>query len=160
MNKTESVVKFWRDFCTENLNVNPNESYQVWFFGDSQKMARELAELVISGKKHATASLVEFNERHPEAAPISDGFSVVKDFEGVPLCVIQTTGIRHLPFDEVDAQLAFDEGEGDQTLKDWREGHRRYFTKEATDYNLEFNEKSIIACERFKLLHPKLNNEL
>jgi uncharacterized protein YhfF len=160
MNKSESIVKFWQDFCAENPDVNPNEPYQVWFFGNSQKMARELAELVISGTKRATASLVEFNEKHPEVAPVNAGFSVVTDSEGVPLCVIQTTEIRHLPFDEVDAQFAFDEGEGDQTLEDWREGHQRYFTKEAAEFNLEFNEKSLIACERFKLLYPKLNNEL
>ena len=160
MNKSESVVKFWRGFCAENPDVNSDEPYQVWFFGNSQKMARELAELVTSGKKRATASLVEFNEKHPEIAPVDDGFSVVTDYEGVPLCVIQTTEIRFLPFDEVGAQFAFDEGEGDRTLEDWREGHQRYFTKEAVEYTLEFNEKSLIVCERFKLLYPKLNNEL
>ncbi len=90
-------------------------------------MAKELAEFVISGKKIATASLVEYNEMHPESAPIADGYSVVTDFEGNPMCVIQTTEIRHLPFDEVDAQFAFDEGEGDQTLRYWRDGHWRLF---------------------------------
>ncbi len=151
MNKSESVVKFWQEFCAENPEVNPKEPYQIWFFGNSQKMACELAELVVSGKKHATASLVEFNENHPAVAPVDAGFSIVTDFEDVPLCVIQTTEIRHLPFDEVDAQFAFDEG--DRTLEDWREGHRRYFTKEAAEYNLKFNEKSLVCCERFKLLY-------
>ena len=160
MNKSESIVKFWRDFCAENPDVNSDEPYQTWFFGNSQNMARELAELVISGKKRATASLVEFNKKHPEVAPVDNGFSVVTDFEGIPLCIIQTTEIRHLPFNEVAAQFAFDEGEGDQSLDYWREVHQRYFTKEAADYNLEFNEKSLLACERFKLLNPKLKNEL
>ena len=159
MNKSESTEKFWQDFCAKNSKVNSDEPYQVWFFGDSQKMARELAELVISGKKSATASLVEFNEKHPGIAPVKEVFSVVTDFEGIPLCVIQTTEIRHLPFKEVDAQFAFDEGESDQRLDYWREVHQRYFTKEAAEFNLEFNEKSLIACEKFKLLHPKLNNE-
>lgn len=160
MNKFESVEKFWQDFCAENPEVNSGESYQVWFFGNSQKMARELGKLVLSGKKRATASLVEFNEKHPKVASLDSGFSVITDYEGVPLCIIQTTEIRYLPFDEVDAQFAFDEGEGDQTLEDWRNEHRRYFTKEAAEFSLEFNEKSLIACERFKLLYSKLKNEL
>ena len=83
-----------------------------------------------------------------------DGHSVVTDFDGNPICVIQTTEIRHLPFDEVDPQFAFDEGEGDRTLEYWRERHLRYFTREAAELGVEFNEKSIICCERFRLLFP------
>jgi uncharacterized protein YhfF len=52
-------------------------------------------------------------------------------------------------------EFAFDEGEGDQTLADWRDGHWTYFTKEAAENELEFTEKSLIACERFNLLWAK-----
>lgn len=153
--KSEVVENFWKEFCGKNPNVKVNEPYQIWFFGNNSEMARELAELVISEKKRATASLVEFNEMHPEVAPIKDGYSVVTDFESNPLCIIQTTEIRQIPFMEVDAAFAFDEGEGDQTLRDWRDGHWRYFTKEAAEFGLEFNEKSLVCCERFRLLYPK-----
>jgi uncharacterized protein YhfF len=149
-----NIEDFWREFCDKS-GTNPATRYQVWFFGNSEKMAKELAELVISGKKIATASLVDFNQKYPEVAPIDDGYSVVTDINGNPLCVIQTTEIRHLPFDEVDAQFAFDEGEGNQTLEDWRDGHWQYFTKEAAKNGLEFNEKSLVACERFRLLYSK-----
>ena len=150
------VEQFWLEFC-EKSGTNLVTPYQVWFFGNSAKMAEGLAELVISGKKKATASLVDFNKTHPEFAPIDDGYSVVTDFNGNPLCVIQTTEIRHLPFEEVDAQFAFDEGEGDQTLEYWRDVHQQYFTKEAAENGLEFNEKSLICCERFRLLFSATN---
>jgi len=71
------------------------------------------------------------------------------------LCIIQTTEIRHLPFDEVDAQFAFDEGEGDQSYEYWRDVHWRFFTEEAKDVGLKFDEKSLICCERFKLIYPR-----
>lgn len=150
----DSVKQFWQEFC-EKTNIDSETPYQVWFFGNNEKMAKELGKLVISGKKKATASLVEFNENHPEVTPIDKGYSVVTDFNHNPMCVIQTTEIRHLPFLEVDAEFAFDEGEGDQTLEDWRDGHWRYFTKEAAENGLEFNEKSLVCCERFRLLFPK-----
>lgn len=146
--------ELWLEFC-EKSGVDREIDYGVWFFGDSREMAKELAELVILGKKKATASLAEFNRMYPEVAPIIDGYSVIIDFDLNPMCVIQTTEIRHLPFDEVDAKFAFDEGEGDQTLESWRDGHWQYFTKEAAKWNLEFNEKSLICCERFKLLFTK-----
>lgn len=155
MNMSPEIKEFWQNFCGAS-GTNPETPFQIWYFGNSTEMARELAGLVISGKKTATASLVEFNEKHPELAPIANGFSVVTDFEGNPLCVIQTAEIRHLPFDEVDAQFAFDEGEGDQSHEYWREVHWQYFTKEAAKNGLEFNEKSLICCERFKLLYPKI----
>lgn len=147
------IGTYWNKFCTEN-RIATDTAFQVWYFGNNQKMAQELAELVISGKKWATASLVTVNNLQPENAPIDNGYSVVTDFTGNPMCIIQTTEIRILPFDEVDAQFAFDEGEGDQTLEDWREGHWRYFTQEAAELGLEFNEKSLVACERFLLLYP------
>jgi uncharacterized protein YhfF len=150
----DAVRQFWLEFC-ERSKVSPETPYQAWYFGNSEKMARELAELVISGPKRATASLVASNEKYPQLAPVDDGYSVVTDFTGNPLCVIQTTEIRHLPFDQVDAQFAFDEGEGDRTLEDWRDGHRRYFTKEAAENGFDFNENSLICCERFKLLYSK-----
>ena len=155
MNKTNLTEKYWREFCAENPDVSFDEPYQVWFFGNTSEMAWELVELVLQGKKTATASLVEENKLNPESAPVPDGYSVVTDFEGNPQCVVQTTEIRHLPFAEVDAQFAFDEGEGDQTLADWRDGHWRYFSKEAKELELEFDEKSLVTCERFRLLFPK-----
>jgi uncharacterized protein YhfF len=155
MNKSDSVEKFWRDFCAENPDVNQNEPYQVWYFGNTSEMARELAELVLQGKKTATGSLAEVNKLKPETAPIDDGYSVFTDYEGNPQGVVRTTEIRYLPFMEVDAQFAFDEGEGDQTLEYWRKVHWLYFTKEVAELNVEFNEKSLVACERFRLLYPK-----
>lgn len=153
--KSKIVENFWKEFCQNNDEINHETPYQVWFFGNSSEMARELAELVLSGKKKATASLVAVNEITPEIAPVDAGYSVVTDFEGNPRGVIQTTEIRYLPFDEVDAQFASDEGEGDQTLEYWRDVHWRYFKKEAAELNVEFNEKSLICCERFELLFPK-----
>lgn len=151
-NMNDVTQNFWNNCCRES-DIEITTPFQVWFFGNNQKMAKELAELVMCGKKSATASLVAVNILQPENAPIDDGYSVVTDFEGNPKCIIQTTEIRHLPFNEVDAEFAFDEGEGDQTLTDWRNGHRRYFTREAKELGIEFTESSLICCERFKLIY-------
>jgi uncharacterized protein YhfF len=146
---------YWQIFLDSHPEVPQGTPYQVWHFGNTAEMANELAQLVISGKKFATASLASVNELKPDEAPIPDGYSVVTDLRGEPKCVIQTTEIRHIPFEEVDPQFASDEGEGDQSLEYWREVHHKYFTREAAELGLEFNERSIICCERFRLLYPK-----
>jgi uncharacterized protein YhfF len=153
--KSEIVSEFWQEFCRQNQNVNPNEDYQVWFFGDSQEMSVELANFVIFGTKRATASLSLINKLQPENAPINNGYSVVTDFAGKPLCIIQTTEICEVPFLEVDFNFAKAEGEGDENIEDWRKGHRDYFTKECRESGFEFNETMLVCCEKFKLLFSR-----
>ena len=36
-----------------------------------------------------------------------------------PACIIETTEVRIVPFDEVDEQFAYEGGEGDRTLESW-----------------------------------------
>jgi uncharacterized protein YhfF len=91
----------------------------------------------------------------PHEAPIPGGYSVVTAFDGAPLCVIRTVGIEHLPFADVDAQMAWDEGEGDQSLGFWREVHWRYFCNEAAGLGIGFDERSVVCCERFECLFPR-----
>jgi uncharacterized protein YhfF len=149
------VEEFWAEFLNAEPAVPPDTRYQVWYFGNTPEMALELAELVLQGKKTATASLLETNKRQPANAPIEDGFSIVTDMEGTPMCVIRTAEISHMPFSDVGAAFAFDEGEEDRTLESWRAAHRDYFTKEAASLGFAFDENSIVCCERFKLLFPK-----
>lgn len=148
---SEKAEKFWADFCCMS-GVEIGTPYQVWYFGNSREMALELAGLVVSGKKTATASLAKTNEIEPENAPVDDGYSVVTTFDGEPLCIIQTTEIRHLAFRDVGPEFAADEGEGDLSLEYWRRVHRDYFTKEAKRLGFDFDDKSIVCCERFELL--------
>jgi uncharacterized protein YhfF len=152
--RSESVERFWATFCSAVTTVDPGTPYQVWHFGNSREMARELVDLVLSGRKTATASSSNMNALQPEDAPRPDGYSVVTDFDGDPRCVIKTSEIRHVRFDEVDAVFASEEGEGDLSLEYWRRVHRDYFAKEAEQHGFAFDDTSLICCERFTLLFP------
>jgi len=155
MSKTNLTEKFWQEFCAEHSDVDAGEPYQVWYFGNVSKMAKELAQLVLQGKKTATASLFWEYEKKPEDEPVVDGYSVVTDFEGVPQCVLRTTELRVLLFNEVDEKFAFDEGEGDQSLDYWREVHWDYFSRRCIEIHKEPSNTMLINCERFRLLYPK-----
>jgi uncharacterized protein YhfF len=152
---SKSASDLWTQFRASEPGVDPATTYQVWYFGNTREMAGDLAGLVLSGAKTATASAVEMNRIQPENAPQHDGYSVVTDFDGHPLCVIRTTEIRHIPFVDVDADFAAAEGEGDLSLEYWRRVHWDYFTREAEQFGFEFNERSLVCCERFKLLFPR-----
>ncbi len=159
MKKSDSVEKFWREFCAAHPDVNPDEPYQVWYFGFGSEDAEELCSLVLQGKKTATASLFWEYEDKPEDEPIVGGYSVVTDYEGVPRCVLRTTELRVVPFNEVDEQFAFDEGEGDQSLDYWREVHWDYFSRRSIEIHKEPSNTMLVNCERFELLYPKPASE-
>lgn len=150
MNHSKAIEDFWKEFCRKNSDVDPESPYDVWYFGDS----RELCELVLKGVKKATASLVWEYEDKPDQAPKLNDYSVVTDFDGNPKCVLQTTEIRVLPFNEVDADFAADEGEGDMSLESWREGHWTYFSRKCVELGKELSLTMPVICERFRMIYP------
>jgi uncharacterized protein YhfF len=153
---SQEVADFWQKFCQSNPQVDSETPFQVWYFGLGREDAEELCNLVLEGKKTATASLPAEYEKNPEDAPFPNGYSVVTDFDGHPKCVVQTTEIRVVPFNEVDSEFAFEEGEGDQSLDYWREAHWNYFSERCADLGIEPSLEMPVNCERFRLLHPKV----
>ncbi|HQZ82755.1 MAG TPA: ASCH domain-containing protein [Pyrinomonadaceae bacterium] len=151
MKSRESANELWRVFCAFS-GTDPKLPFQVWHFGNTPEMAADLGKLVVAGLKTATASLVEANAKRPDEKPVLDGFSVVTDLDHKAICVVRTTEIRFLRFEDVDAQFAFDEGEGDRSYEYWRDVHWEYFSNEARELGLEFCERSLICCERFEVL--------
>jgi uncharacterized protein YhfF len=149
---TPEVIAFWESFRQEHNQLAPDTPYEVWYFGDSQELADELAELVVSGKKTATASLYWEYEAEGEALPQVGSYSLITGYDGTPRGVIQTTELRILPFDEVEADFAADEGEGDLSLEFWHQAHWRFFGRTCARLGLEPNPKMPVVCERFRLL--------
>ena len=154
MKVSKQVEEFWKEFC-EISNIKPETPFQAWYFGLSSEVAEELCQLVLEGKKTATASLPWEYEDKPEEAPFVGGYNVVTDFDGNPKCVVRTTELRVVPFKEVDAEFAFDEGEGDQSLDYWREVHWDYFSRRCAAIGREPNTEMPVNCERFELLYPQ-----
>ena len=72
---------------------------------------------------------------------------IVLDGQGAPRCVIESTEVTYRRYCEVDAKFAFEEGEGDRSLKCWREAHREYFSRQG-----RFSEDMMLMCERFRLV--------
>ena len=153
MNENSKVKDFWKQFCLANPEINPETQYDFWCFGNTSEMAKRLGELVLKGDKRATTTLLESAQKEEYNPSVGD-YSVITDFEGNPMGVIRTIEINILPFNEVDEEYAHVEGEGDKSLNYWREGHRRFFETEAAEYGVEFNEKSLVICQKFNLLYP------
>jgi uncharacterized protein YhfF len=115
---------------------------ETFSFGDNPKLAEELAQLVLAGKKTATCwaasegLLTQVGKR-----------MVMLDGAGRPRAVLETVELTERRFGEVDAGFARDEGEGDRTLDYWRAVHERYFTRRG-----QFSPDMRLYCERFRAI--------
>lgn len=153
--KEQLIEEYWRSYLA---TLPPDEDnrpvkYEAWEFGNSPEMADKLGELVRAGIKTATASLGWWYEQEGEPYPQVGGYSVILDGQGNPMCIIQTTELTMCPFDEVDADHAYQEGEGDRSLAHWREVHWKFFSKECLELNRAPDEKMPVLCEKFTLVN-------
>lgn len=158
MKEKNSVKTMWSDYL-KSLNKRPEqmtENYTSWFFGGDKETADELAELVLSGTKRATASLYDSYAYEDEPIPKAGDYSVITNWEGEAKCIIQTTAINICPFKNVSEAFARREGEGDKSLAYWREVHRHFFSLECQDMLKTFDEDMLVICEEFEMVYPSL----
>ncbi len=121
-------------------------------FGDSPEMMDELLALVLSRTKQATASLARWYVDDPEGLPKPGDLWLITDGRGVPACVTRTTQVDVMPIREVDAQFAWDEGEGDRSYDYWITEHRKFWRREAAREGFEYSDDLDVVCERFELV--------
>jgi uncharacterized protein YhfF len=112
-------------------------------FGDSPELADELLELVLIGRKTATCWAASEGGKGVEVGKRW----IVKDGQGRPSAILETVELMRRRFEEVDAAFAYNEGESDRTLVDWRAAHMAYFTRRG-----EFSPDMELYCERFRLV--------
>jgi len=117
-------------------------SLESFAFGDGPEMADRLLAFVLSGAKTATCWSVRDGQQTEVGKRM-----VVNDGAGQPRAVIETVSLEKLRFNEVGWTFALAEGEGDECLEDWRDGHRAYFTR-----NGGYSPDMMLWCERFRLV--------
>jgi uncharacterized protein YhfF len=131
-----------------------HDIYIVGSFGDSPKMATELADLVLVGVKRATASLACDYGEGREPMPKPGDFVMMLDGDGRPRFIWRTTEVMIKPLSQVDEAFARDEGEGDRRRDWWLAVHRRYFTRQASREGFEFSDDIPTVFERFQVVWP------
>ncbi|MEW6648671.1 MAG: ASCH domain-containing protein [Chloroflexota bacterium] len=127
--------------------------FDAFAFGDNPQLADELAALVLQGSKVATASLLWEYEDEGSRPPQPGDLSIVTNADGLPLCVIQTTGVEVRPFEQVSEEFAAAEGEGDLSLASWRDGHWKYFGRVCLRIGRELSLRMPVVCERFRVIY-------
>ncbi len=115
--------------------------------------ARDIAQLVLDGTKTATGSVLWSYEADGKRLPAVGDLSVVSAGGDDPVCIIQTTELRIVPFDEVTEDYARDGGEADRSLRSWREMYWKYIVAECRWIDREPSRKAPLVMERFRVVY-------
>lgn len=131
-----------------NTLENTNKDYfECFAFGDCPEMADELLDLVLSGKKTATVSVILENEQAPNIGDLS----LVLDGRGKPACVIKTVHLEIVKFCDLTWDMVKLEGE-DETFEQWKAGNIRYWTRDSAKREYTFTDQTLITFERFEVV--------
>jgi uncharacterized protein YhfF len=107
------------------------------------ELRRRLVDAVLAGDKTATAGLAD----EDPAPSVGDRFALVDD-QGIARAVVEVTESRVVPAAEIDVEFARDEGEGFESVADWREAHERFF-------ELAIDDETLINAIRFRIVERR-----
>ena len=141
--------EMWQAY--KKINPKIGDDIDAWAFGD---LADELADLVLRGEKTATASAYELYKLENEPLPQAGSFDAILDSQDKAVCIIEITKVSVVPFNEVSAEHAFKEGEGDKSLAYWQQVHQEFFTECLAEAGLEFSQETGVVLEEFRKVYP------
>jgi uncharacterized protein YhfF len=118
-----------------------------------------LVGAILSGAKTTTSGLMLEYEREGEPLPQAGQVLAVVDSQGSRVAAIELTEVRVLRLGDVDLRHALDEGEGDESVAQWRAGHERFWHSaearaELGDPHFTVNDDTLVVAERFRLISP------
>jgi uncharacterized protein YhfF len=123
-----AATEMWAAYAASRPAADAvDDDYTVEHFGDTARLADELLEVVLSGRKRATAELVSEFAHRGDPLPRVGSHWIACDSTGAPRIVIRSLQLRIGPFGSADEGFAFAEGEDDRTLASWQREHRHYW---------------------------------
>jgi uncharacterized protein YhfF/RimJ/RimL family protein N-acetyltransferase len=125
---------------------------RVGAFGDSPALSEELLALVRVGRKRGGASLLWAHEAESEPIPSAGDTEIVVNHLNAPSLVTRITEVEVVPFNQVSAQFAAREGEGDGSLDYWRKAHWAFFSRECERLGREPSDTMPVVCSSFEVL--------
>ncbi|HEU6018966.1 TPA: ASCH domain-containing protein [Streptococcus pneumoniae] len=133
--------------------INPliGDEIDAWAFGVEPDL---LADLVFKGEKTATASAYDLYVLEDEPLPQVGTFDVILDSQNQSVCIVEITKVSVELFNQVSAQHAFKEGEGDKSLAYWRQIHEDFFRDCLGEAGLTFTPESKVVLEEFRKVYP------
>lgn len=147
----QQIKKYWEDFCQKH-NLKKSTPVEAWALGYSDQEANKLAQLVNKGIKTATTSSLEGYQE--QEIPQVGEYSIILDAKEQPVCVIKDVKVEVVPYNQITADYAYQEGEGDRSFDHWKKVHDEFFEREFREVlNKKFSQDALMVCEIFEKIN-------
>jgi uncharacterized protein YhfF len=152
----DAATAMWAAYAASRRAADAvdDDDYTMEHFGDTARLADELLEVVLSGRKRATAELVSEFAHRGDPLPRVGSHWIACDSTGAPRIVIRSLQLSIGPFGSADEAFAFAEGEDDRTLASWQREHRRYWARTCRARGAVWSEDDEIVFEHFAVVWP------
>jgi len=152
----EEKAQIYLNKYLESLTDSERTKYQSfsadYFCGDEYN-ANVCADLIKQGQKTATCSLKYWYENDQEPMPQVNHLTVVTNWNGAPVCIIETDSVEESRYADVSADFAYLEGEGDRSLTWWRKAHWDFFALECEQLNIMPSDDMMLVLEKFHVVY-------
>ena len=135
----------------KQINPSIGDEIDAWAFGVEADL---LADLVLKGEKTATASAYDLYTLEGEPLPREGTFDIILDSQDRAVCIVKITKVSVESFNQVSAEHAFKEGEGDKSLAYWRQVHEDCFAEWLREAGLIFTPVNHSVLEEFRKVYP------
>lgn len=149
--KSQQYLESYLSSLPDNV-AKRYHSFSSDYFCADEYNANVCADLILRGEKRASCSMEYWYSNEGEAMPEVGHLQVVTDWNGNPICIIEITEVSLCKYNEVTADFASAEGEGDKTLDWWRKAHWDFFSKECSELNIQPKEDMLLVLEHFKVV--------
>jgi uncharacterized protein YhfF len=117
----------------------------------------QLVAAILSGAKTTTSGLLVVYERDGEPLPRPGDHWVVIDSAGEPAALIEVVAVRVIRLADVDLAHAVGEGEGFESVAEWRADHEAFWHSaeargELGDPAFTVNDDTQVVAEEFRLV--------
>jgi uncharacterized protein YhfF len=126
----------------------PIEGLGVIAFAEPGALRDRLVELVLGGRKRATAALLAEWEAAGDALEVGRRWAIV-DSANRRVAVVQTTNLRIGTFDDVEWDWIVDAGEGEQSVEEWQENYLALYARMT---GARPDQTTAVVYERFRLV--------
>lgn len=141
--------------CWEKFLAQSGLGEEAKFAGEFGFEARGFAgterlAALLAGKKTAAFFSYATFAVDNEELPVSGEYYIVLGASREPLCVIKTTSVQIIPYNQVAWEMAAREGE-DSSLEEWRARTRENLEDEGAVVGFEFSPDIKLVCVEFEI---------
>jgi len=151
MNQPPPVADLVAKLRSQGVELPPGP-IRVDGFGDSPELSTALLSLIRKGGKKAGTSLLWAIKAEGDSVPEVGQIEIVVDHQNEPVLITRITAVEVIPYKDIRAEYAAQEGEGDGSLEYWRTAHWAFFSRECKRIGREPSETMPVVCSIFEVL--------